>query len=168
MISFDKVTLPNVDMFPLVEQFIAEGINVCFTVTGNSMWPLIRHKTDSVLLSPLDRPIRLGDIVLAKYSGAPAGYILHRVTSLLNDACVTAGDNCIAMDRAIPMNNIIGYVSKVFRGPRIVDCKVFYWRLLFYIWRVLFPFRKTMLNSLCFIGKIKMKLRASSKKFRHV
>lgn len=39
----------------MTEKLLAEGKRVKFTVSGNSMWPLIIHNRDSVMLVPCDK-----------------------------------------------------------------------------------------------------------------
>jgi hypothetical protein len=158
MITYKKIMLPSADMFPLVKQLMAEGMHVRFTVSGSSMWPLIRHNTDSVLVTCPDKIVHVGDIVLAKVNETPAGYLLHRVVSLKDNSVITAGDNCLVLDNAILYECIIGKVEKIYRGSQIIDCSAFLWRLLFGIWRVLFHYREPLLNSLHFLARIKGKV----------
>jgi signal peptidase I len=158
MIMLNKFILPSADMFPLIEQFIEDSLRVCFTVSGNSMWPLIRNNIDSVLLVRPGEPVHIGDIVLIRYSGVPAGYILHRLYHIDESTCTTIGDNCVTLDESVPLDSIIGQVESVYRGTRTIRCGAIGWRLLFHCWIVLYPFRKQLLRLLYVISRIKYKI----------
>ena len=56
--------LQTVEMLPLV-------------VTGNSMLPFLVHKRDTVYLTKIKKPLKVGDMVL--YQRLNGEYILHRI-----------------------------------------------------------------------------------------
>ncbi len=155
-----SLVLPCADVFPVAEQIMQKGCGIRFTVTGSSMWPLIRHNQDSVLLKALSRPARLGDIVLARLEGDKTKYILHRVVRIHGKNMLeTAGDNCTITDGIIDRKQIVGRVEIIYRGPIVIDCNHAVWRILFTLWRHCFPFRGSLLKLLT----IMCKLRAKSK-----
>ena len=47
----------------ILADLLASGQTVRFTAPGHSMHPVIRHG-DVLLVDPLDRPVRAGDILL--------------------------------------------------------------------------------------------------------
>lgn len=83
-----KITLSNKLFFSWVEEEIAAGRSVRFSVKGYSMMPLLRSEVDEVELEPVDsnrchsseecngKAIKVGDILLFRYLGQ---HILHRV-----------------------------------------------------------------------------------------
>ena len=83
-----KITLSNKIFFGWVEEEVAAGRSVRFSVKGYSMMPLLRSEVDEVDLEPLDfnncgsskgcgsKSIKVGDILLFRYLGQ---HILHRV-----------------------------------------------------------------------------------------
>ena len=160
MITAKKIVLPCSEVFPLAGQLMEMGMRICFTVSGSSMWPLIRHNTDSVLLALPDRPVKVGDIVLTRFSGEPERYILHRVFRVTESSCITAGDNCIACDGPVPWSHVIGRVEKVYHGKCTIKCDALGWRFLFTVWRALFPFRRFLLRCLHLPGRVVGKLRS--------
>lgn len=161
MISVKKLMLSGKDVFPFAEEFLSAGQKVLFTVSGNSMWPLIRHNRDSVLLAALDRPALVGDIVLMNVPAPHNLYILHRVHRIQGDQCVTLGDGCLAHDPPVPLDCIIGRVEKVYRGKRTLICDALPARCLSWLWRVLLPLRRPLLFCLRKAAKAKALLRHS-------
>ena len=91
-------------LIPEMARLLAEGREVRFTPTGNSMRPWIEGGRDSVVLRRLLRTARVGDIVLAQ-SAMPdaqtAKYVLHRVVRVEeNGKCVILmGDGNLAAKR---------------------------------------------------------------------
>lgn len=162
MIEVRKLAFSGKDVFPIAEEFLLAGQKVTFTVSGNSMWPLIRHNRDSVVLSALDRPARAGDIVLMKVPAPHNLYILHRIHRIQGDCCVTLGDGCLTPDPPVPLDCIIGRVEKVYRGKRTLICDALPARCLSWLWRILLPLRRPLLFCLRKAAKVKAVLRYSS------
>jgi hypothetical protein len=144
-----SLVLPCADVFPVAEQMMQKGCGIRFTVSGNSMWPLIRHNQDSVLLKALSYPVRIGDIVLARLASTNTKYLLHRVISISGkNMLVTAGDNCTGTDGIIDIQQIIGRVEIIYRGPITIDCNNIAWRIFFRMWCLCLPIRGTFLKPL--------------------
>lgn len=159
MTSVEKLVLSGGDVFPVAADFLNRGQKVIFTVSGNSMWPLIRHNRDSVLLSALERPARVGDIVLLKVPAPQDRYILHRIVRIQGSRCVTLGDGCLSTDPLVPLSCIIGRVEKVYRGKRTLSCDAMPVRFLTRLWLVVLPIRRTLLSCLRKAGRLKARLR---------
>lgn len=73
-------------------------------------------------------------------------YLLHRVMKLNHDKIVTAGDNRCRYDGEFEVENIKAKVCMVKRGEKVIQCNKVSWRLLFWIWRIIFPVRSKMLG----------------------
>lgn len=68
-------------LFAAIEEQLAPNRQVVFNVTGMSMWPLICHGRDQVILQRTDRKaLKTGDIIL--YRVTEEKYILHRITHM--------------------------------------------------------------------------------------
>ena len=72
----------------LIRDAIAGGGEMWVKGSGQSMFPTIRN-ADAVLLSPMRRLARRGDIVLLPLG---PGLVLHRVVEATRDQLVTRGD----------------------------------------------------------------------------
>lgn len=116
----------------------------CLTVRirldGNSMYPLIRRMKDYVTVSPFDREIIKGDIVLFK--SADGRYVVHRVRKIKGQRVLTMGDNCSCPDGEITADRVLGYITRVEHGERIINVNTALWRCFGLIWLRILPLRK--------------------------
>ena len=70
---------------------LQEGWEVPLLVFGHSMEPFLIHERDTVLLSPVDRMLKKGDIALFKRKDGQ--YILHRIYKIKDNDFYFVGDN---------------------------------------------------------------------------
>ncbi|MFT6398271.1 MAG: signal peptidase I, partial [Bradymonadia bacterium] len=76
---------------------LAAGTTIEVDAEGGSMFPLIRNG-DSVLVRPIDRKLRVGDVVLLVLDGR---WILHRIVELTAVTVRTQGDNQAQADHPV-------------------------------------------------------------------
>lgn len=90
-------------------------------VKGSSMLPLLREKTDVVLISQKTEKLRPLDVALyiRKEDGA---YILHRVIECMAEGYVIRGDNCYN-DEFIAEDDVIGVMKGYYRKDKYVSCE---------------------------------------------
>lgn len=139
-------------LFAAIEEQFAEGRQAAFTVTGMSMWPLICHGRDQVIIEKTEKEdLRIGDIILFRVTEDQ--YILHRVTSLEKDYFQTTGDGNLFRDPVMPYECIVAKVCKVVRNGKTIDCSLLRWKMLFHIWMFLFPVRKWIFRGWSHIRK---------------
>lgn len=145
MQSVNSKTIPADILFPMLETILQEGKEVSFTITGNSMWPLLLHGRDSVVLERFDADdLRVGDMVLFR---TPLGnYIFHRVSKISGDTFETIGDGNCFKDGFFAKEAIIGRADLVIRKGKKIRCKSFGWRIVFRVWLWLFPIRRSLLR----------------------
>lgn len=60
-----------------ISQVIGRGNQVAIPVRGSSMQPFLADSRDAVLIGPVDRRLRRGDIVLYQREGGQ--FVLHRI-----------------------------------------------------------------------------------------
>ena len=150
------VYIPNDEFCTAVRQMLEEGKDVDFTVTGNSMWPLLKHGRDRVVLTrckPQD--IRKGDIVL--FEALPSKFLLHRVTKLKENAFETTGDFNTFRDGVFPKDCVIGKAVRIVRKDKSYGTDSFFMRLYSDLWRALFFARKPLIKLLLWVSKRKVK-----------
>lgn len=108
-----------------------------FTVTGMSVWPLICHGRDQVIVERVQsEDLELGDIVLYRIS--EEHYILHRVTGLRDKTFQITGDGNFFRDPFVPYNCLIAKVSTVIRDGKVIPCNSWKWKRIFLLWMALF------------------------------
>ena len=144
--------LPPDELFEAIGQMLIEGYEAEFTVTGNSMWPLLADKRDCVTLeSAENNSLKKGDIVLLR---TEQGYLLHRITRFKKGLLQTAGDSNCYYDNYIPQSCVIGRVVKFKRKGKYVSCSNILYRFYSSLWRLLFPVRPFLLRILFLIRRI--------------
>lgn len=142
----DLTLLPPEELFLAVHQLLQDGYDVKFTVTGNSMWPLLANRRDCVTLRKADAHLlKKGDIVLLQVH---SGYRLHRITGLKNGLLQTTGDYNCYRDDYVDAQCVLGRVINFTRKGKQVSCKKPLYRFSSWLWRVLFPIRPVLLRLL--------------------
>lgn len=139
--EIEKRWISSKDLFDLILEQLANHRQAAFTVTGMSMWPFLCHGRDSVVLEELGkRKVKKGDVVLYRIS--EEHYILHRITKCYENGFVSTGDGNCHRDPYVPYGCIVARAVKFVRPHKTIDCDKWFWRIIFYIWMMLFPIRK--------------------------
>ena len=130
--------IENDILIPELARLLAEGKEVRFTPSGVSMRPFIEGDKDSVILAPLTREPKRGDIVLAHavMSDKSTTYVLHRIvrieqspiskhqTPITNhqlpiSAYILQGDGNLQGEESCLREDILGYVVAIEKHPPI-------------------------------------------------
>ncbi len=129
------------DAIEAIEEVLVSGGEFHLYPKGTSMLPLIVQGRDSVVLRRnVNMPAKKHDI--AFYRRASGQFVLHRVMNIEKDGTYTmCGDNQAVLETGIRREQIIGYVSVIYRkGKRV---KMENTRHLMYIfWWTKMPVRK--------------------------
>lgn len=141
-------------LFLAVQESLSQGNMASFTVTGMSMWPFLCHGRDQVVVEACQpSAVKKGDIILLQ---TPLGnYLLHRVTKVTALGFETTGDGNCFRDGCFPFLCLRAKVVKLIRKGKEIDCSLWYWRIVFFIWNLLFPIRKELLWLLRKISRLK-------------
>lgn len=137
------------ELFPMMLEMLNEGKDVRFNISGNSMFPLLVHHRDSVVLRKCNNELRKGDIILFKVSNYH--HVLHRITKVLNDGFITTGDGNLHRDGFVSNETVIAKAITIYRKDKVIDVSDWKWKFIFSIWMFLYPIRKELLY---FIRKI--------------
>ena len=133
----------------LAKEGSAPPVTIC--LEGSSMMPLIRRGKDPVTIAPLQRPVRIGDVVLLT-TGADR-YVVHRVWKINGKQIRTLGDNCVNPDPWINEDCILGQVILYSRNKVKHRLDTAAARLWGRAWMALFPIRKCWLKVRSSIGR---------------
>lgn len=98
-----------------IEEILEKDGMYVSCVSGYSMSPMLKDKRDTVVILPVKDRIRKGDVVLYYHGGR---YILHRVVKVKGESYVMCGDNRVELERDILSSEIIGVLSRVYRGEK--------------------------------------------------
>lgn len=103
-------------MADFVAAVLERGVPFRFTARGSSMRPFIRSG-DVLTLSPLrGRAPRLGEVVAGRTGGDRL--VVHRVVAAGAGTCELRGDNCPGSDGSVPLEAVLGVVTRVERRGR--------------------------------------------------
>lgn len=157
MMHTDITKIPATELFDAVKQTLSDGYDVEFTVTGNSMWPLLCHQRDRVIISTCNvQEIKLGDTVL--YCPIPEKYLLHRVTHMKNGKIRASGDGNCFYDGTFSTDCIVAKVTTYIRKGKRYSADSFAMKMWSFCWRLLFPVRKMLLSVFRKISLLKKKI----------
>jgi hypothetical protein len=111
--------IANEILVPELARLLAKEKEVRFTPSGNSMRPFIEGNRDSVILAPLTRSPRRGDILLVR-AIQPSGqttYVLHRLVRIAHDErgelLVLQGDGNLQGEETCRRSDVIGRVRRI-------------------------------------------------------
>lgn len=112
--------IENDILIPELARLLAEGKEVRFTPSGDSMRPFIEGDKDSVILAPINRSPRVGDILLAQVQTlcGMQTYVLHRLIRIEQNtagetAYVLMGDGNLSGEEKCSLGDIIGRVKRI-------------------------------------------------------
>ena len=107
--------IENNILIPEIARLLNEGKEVRFTPSGVSMRPFIEGDRDSVILAKLNRPPRVGDILLVEVQTlcGKKTYVLHRLIRMDGEVCVLQGDGNLSGEEQCCSGDIIGYVLRI-------------------------------------------------------
>lgn len=139
------------ELAPVIKQLVSEDKQVKFTITGNSMFPLLVNRRDMVTLASFDN-IKKYDVVL--HQRKDGTYILHRVIGVKGDTFTIAGDNETIKEKDVNISQIIAVaVSFERKGKKIYANDIAY-RIYSILWLLVFPLRHFILNILIYIRRL--------------
>lgn len=150
-----KITPSITELAPLICQSLDEGRDVKLTVTGMSMYPMLRDQMDNVIIEKSDSFCKY-DVVL--YRRANGQYVLHRIVGVRGDGFVLAGDNERTREYPVDRASCIGRMKAFERSGKIYDAHVWWYRLYSRLWVCFFPFRRTLGKVLRLIARIYKRL----------
>ena len=129
------------DAIEVIEEILASGGEFRMYPKGTSMLPLIVQKRDSVVLKRnFDVPAKKHDI--AFYRRTNGQFVLHRVMRICKDGTYTmCGDNQFALEKGIAPEQIIGYVSGLYRKEKEIKMNGFRYSVYVFLWTKM-PIRK--------------------------
>jgi len=102
--------------FSLAAEVVRSGFPLRLQALGTSMLPTL-WPGDVLTIQSQGREIRDADIVLAERENS---FLVHRVVSRVGPVWITRGDAMPCNDQPISPENILGRVSLVERGNRLI------------------------------------------------
>ena len=143
----ELIRLPATELFENIRQLLHEGYSVSFTVTGSSMWPLLGHSRDQVVLeSCVGKSLKKGDIIL--FMPANGRYLLHRIDWVKDGKFRTIGDGSCVRDGVFDEACVVGRVVTLVRKGKEISCTNRLYKLSIGVWLALLWARPVLLKVL--------------------
>lgn len=135
----------NQTILPVLRELVESGQSVRLTVSGSSMSPLLCHQRDSVLLEPIRRPLRRGDIAL--YQRTNGQYVLHRVCRVDPQGrlyCI--GDAQTQVEGPLEPGQCFALAAAVCRKGQWLRPGDFWWEFFARAWLRMVPLRRPVMR----------------------
>lgn len=106
---------------------------------GTSMQPIIRQRTEQLLIKALNMPPKKKDVVLFRRNCGK--YVLHRIVRVKQGYYMIRGDNCYENEIVLP-DQLVGKLKGFYKGERFIDCeKNLSYKVYVFFWLMSYPFR---------------------------
>lgn len=152
----EQAIIPMESLVKMILLQLDNGGRSSLLVTGISMYPILRHRRDTV---ELVKPAQLhrGDLVLYKRDNGQ--YILHRIITEPRDGgFICCGDNQWEPEQ-VHNEQVIALVDAYLRDGKRIPANSLGCRLYVWAWVGLFPVRRPLLWIRRRLGRIRHQLR---------
>ncbi len=127
-----------------------------FVPKGNSMWPTLKNKKQSVVVQA--KKGRLKEFDVALYVRGQNFFVLHRVMKVLPDGYIFCGDSQFDLEKVLE-EQIFGVMIGFYRGNKYIDCQDEKYIAKVKKWYKRKGYRKLRIKFFYFIEGIKGKLK---------
>lgn len=124
---------------------------VFVTTNGDSMWPLMIHKTSKVMVVPIEAEPKVYDIPLYKRENGE--YVIHRIVRIKNGRIYTRGDNRADVE-CINTESILGTVKVIRNKNNVITVNDKRYKLYIVILKLTYPLRFLVYKFRSLIRKI--------------
>lgn len=124
----------NITMRP-AEEVLEEQGYIVDSVSGDSMFPTLKEKTDTVLIKPADEILQPYDVILFRHDDK---LLLQRIIKVIPNGYITRGDN-MSVKEKISKEQVIGFLAEYQRGENIYSTRSFAFRFKGALRQLIFP-----------------------------
>lgn len=100
-----------------VQELVKNGV-IAFVPSGNSMWPTLKHKGQSVIVKLKTEKLKPMDVAL--YRREDGTNVLHRVMHATDFGYVMCGDSQFTFEK-VKEECVVGIMAGFYRGKRYVE-----------------------------------------------
>ena len=97
-----------------IEKILSEDGMFVSTTSGVSMFPLLRHRRDTIIITPTTKRLKKYDVPLYRRGNE---YVLHRIIKVLPGSYIIRGDNCILLEY-VKDDEILGELTGIYRKEK--------------------------------------------------
>lgn len=91
---------------------------IAFVPGGNSMWPILKNRKQSVVVKKKEGRLKKFDVALYQRPGG--SFVLHRVMKAVDGGYVMCGDSQLTLEN-VKEDNVFGIMIGFYRGENYVD-----------------------------------------------
>ena len=91
---------------------------LAFVPSGNSMWPTLKSKKQSVVIKAKTQKLQPFDVAL--YERQPNVYVLHRVIQDTEEGYITCGDSQFTLE-LVDEDKVFGVMEGFYRGKKYIE-----------------------------------------------
>ena len=127
-----------------------------FVPNGNSMWPFIKNRSQTVIIQKPSAPLKVYDVVF--YLRPDGNYVLHRIIADQGDVYLVRGDSLLVTEQ-VPKSWIIGVMTGFYKGKTFVSANDSKYLAEVEKWHKHSPLTKLKIKSFHFWQRVKNKLK---------
>lgn len=146
------------DLAPFIEEAVSAGKDVRLTITGYSMYPLLRSGTDDIVLGKHSK-LKKYDVVLFKRKDG--SYIFHRIIKIKGDVLTIAGDNETKKETPVLKSDVIAVMKSFYRSGKLHGVNELWYKLYSRFWLFIFPLRRIAARLLHKTAKLLRKIKGA-------
>ena len=98
---------------------LQENEVIAFVPGGNSMWPTLKHKGQSVIVKRKTEKLKKFDVAL--YLRKNGSYVLHRVMQPTDFGYLICGDSQFDIEK-VEEDQVFGVMIGFYRGKKYIEC----------------------------------------------
>ena len=91
---------------------------IAFVPGGNSMWPILKNRKQSVLVKKKEERLKKFDVAL--YQRPCGSFVLHRVMEVVDGGYVVCGDSQLTLEN-VKEESVFGVLVGFYRGKTYVE-----------------------------------------------
>ena len=91
---------------------------IAFVPGGNSMWPMLKNRGQSVIVQAKTGRLKKFDV--AFYVRDNGAFVLHRVMQVIDGGYVMCGDSQFTLEK-VKEENVFGIMTSFYRGKKSVE-----------------------------------------------
>lgn len=102
------------------EKLLKENGVLSIVPKGNSMWPFIKNKKNSVIIKSVLEELSIYDVIFYKRESGQE--VLHRIIGFKDDDYIVSGDSLIQRE-IVKKENVFGVMQGYYKNKKYIDAK---------------------------------------------
>ncbi len=111
--------MENIENNPIIIQQISEKGSAAVVPVGNSMWPTLKNRGQTVIIGK--KPERLKPLDVAIFRRKNGNFVMHRVMEVKDGYCIMCGDSQFVREK-VDADSIFGVMLGFYEGKKYVSC----------------------------------------------